>query len=204
MGQVRATPSRAAEVRCPYCHDLLQSAREALIECPGCGTMHHGACIAELGRCTVLGCAQPIGVEALPLPLAPESEERRRVREASRGRVQRFAASRQEARESGPLRVPAGEDLASRSRSALRLGIVALFLPAACASMALLVLEAAAEGSGFAVRAAVFLGPIALGLAVLAWRARRERTVLRRRLPGRRRPGSREGASCGPMSPHEG
>lgn len=39
---------------CPYCKDVMAPAEAAA--CDRCGTLHHGACLAEHGRCTVLGC----------------------------------------------------------------------------------------------------------------------------------------------------
>jgi hypothetical protein len=49
----RLTSEREAELRCPYCHDGLQSAE--VISCTDCATQHHLACYTEAG-CTVLGC----------------------------------------------------------------------------------------------------------------------------------------------------
>ena len=40
--------------RCPYCHGELGTACKA---CDRCHTLHHPECLAELGRCTVLGCS---------------------------------------------------------------------------------------------------------------------------------------------------
>lgn len=45
-----------AQVRCPYCHQDLGPSREA---CGRCCTLHHPECLAEYGRCTVLGCRGP-------------------------------------------------------------------------------------------------------------------------------------------------
>lgn len=42
--------------RCPYCREALDAWREV---CRVCGTPHHPDCLAELARCTVLGCPGP-------------------------------------------------------------------------------------------------------------------------------------------------
>jgi hypothetical protein len=75
----------AAE-RCPYCHDCLEGGEveDARVVCEGCGTTHHQACLAELGGCTVMGCAG-----GAPSPLVGVEEVRARVRE----RVGRFVAT---------------------------------------------------------------------------------------------------------------
>lgn len=44
----------STQERCPYCHEELGPCREA---CARCKTPHHPECLAELGRCTVLGCS---------------------------------------------------------------------------------------------------------------------------------------------------
>lgn len=44
----------AAGQACPYCRDPLDAAGTAA--CEACGTAHHAECLAEHGRCTVLGC----------------------------------------------------------------------------------------------------------------------------------------------------
>jgi hypothetical protein len=41
--------------RCPWCHDELDPAQDAA-GCAACGTLHHRACLAEAGGCTVFGC----------------------------------------------------------------------------------------------------------------------------------------------------
>lgn len=71
--------------RCPYCHDMLQDGAE-LVACPQCHTQHHEVCAAELGRCSVLGCAAPVEIEREP----GETEQRLAVRRRVRARVQRF------------------------------------------------------------------------------------------------------------------
>ncbi len=56
---VQARPRDASE-RCPYCHDALGGGPDGeRVPCLGCGTSHHLACVAELGRCTVHGCQRP-------------------------------------------------------------------------------------------------------------------------------------------------
>ncbi len=52
-----------ASDRCPYCHRALSEGADgaalragAPVRCVGCGTAHHRDCLAEHGRCTVLGC----------------------------------------------------------------------------------------------------------------------------------------------------
>lgn len=56
---VQARP-RDVSARCPYCHDTLDGgSADQRIQCLGCGTSHHVACVAELGRCTVYGCERP-------------------------------------------------------------------------------------------------------------------------------------------------
>jgi hypothetical protein len=47
-----------APLTCPYCH-ASAAALEALWACPRCKTVHHKACAAENGRCTILGCEAP-------------------------------------------------------------------------------------------------------------------------------------------------
>lgn len=78
--------------RCPYCHDALgeDTLHDERIECPGCRTTHHRACIAELGRCTIRGCERPISVPVVaPAELAGKHsaihrEVQRRIRERVR------------------------------------------------------------------------------------------------------------------------
>jgi hypothetical protein len=38
---------------CPYCRTPVE---DDPLECPACATVHHGECLREHGRCTVLGC----------------------------------------------------------------------------------------------------------------------------------------------------
>jgi hypothetical protein len=48
--------------RCPYCHVDIAEGEKDLTSCGRCRTVHHGACFAEHGGCTLLGCG---GTEAL-------------------------------------------------------------------------------------------------------------------------------------------
>ncbi len=45
--------------RCPYCHVDLQEGETGLTSCARCKTVHHEACFAEHGGCTLLGCNCP-------------------------------------------------------------------------------------------------------------------------------------------------
>tara|TARA_R110002072_G_scaffold191434_4_gene348297 strand:+ start:861 stop:1532 length:672 start_codon:yes stop_codon:yes gene_type:complete len=62
LDRIAGLEGQSDRIRCPYCHDLLQSggpggtAPEALSTCEGCHTAHHEACYAEAG-CTILGCS---------------------------------------------------------------------------------------------------------------------------------------------------
>ncbi|HZU98594.1 MAG TPA: hypothetical protein VFF73_17955 [Planctomycetota bacterium] len=47
--------------RCPYCHVDIAEGEKDLTSCARCRTVHHGACFAEHGGCTLLGCG---GTEA--------------------------------------------------------------------------------------------------------------------------------------------
>lgn len=48
----------SAGVVCPYCRDTLSvSGGDPIARCESCRTVHHEACFAEAGGCTVLGCA---------------------------------------------------------------------------------------------------------------------------------------------------
>jgi hypothetical protein len=93
---VRERSEPAAAPRCPYCHDLLEGEQQdaALVVCGGCGTRHHDACLAELGRCTVLGCTwTPPGGSLGRFDGARSVEElRRSVRERARRFVQEHAS----------------------------------------------------------------------------------------------------------------
>jgi hypothetical protein len=42
--------------RCPYCHVDLAEGEPGLTACGRCRTVHHEACFAEHGGCTLLGC----------------------------------------------------------------------------------------------------------------------------------------------------
>ncbi|MEZ0228313.1 MAG: hypothetical protein ACAI25_06785 [Planctomycetota bacterium] len=42
--------------RCPYCHVDLLEGETGLTSCARCKTVHHEACFAEHGGCTLLGC----------------------------------------------------------------------------------------------------------------------------------------------------
>ncbi len=98
----RETP---ADHRCPYCHDALASGEalpaDDLVECDGCRTRHHRACIEELGRCTIRGCERSLHVApptALDQPIpaaelrsAVRREVERRLRERARTFVQNNA-----------------------------------------------------------------------------------------------------------------
>lgn len=91
-------------LRCPYCHDGLSDeeggpARLARVACSGCGAAHHGACLLELARCAVNGCARPIGPQQAAelrargvVPGAdrrcPRCDHRVRARDFSRGRLE--------------------------------------------------------------------------------------------------------------------
>lgn len=165
MTRVRARSGGGDEQRCPYCHDLLQAAGEELIECPGCRTVHHGGCIAELGRCTVLGCAQPITREALPLPPAWESPARRQVRERASGRASEWVRAREQARASGRLEPPL--DHSARSRALMRRGLLGLFTSAAALTLAIVVAQLWTQADwGVAAVVTLLLG-VAVG--ALAW-----------------------------------
>lgn len=70
------------------------------LECLGCGTSHHLACVAEVGRCTVLGCERPFFPAALERARAGASRSsaylavRRRIRERVRSFVREHARPR--------------------------------------------------------------------------------------------------------------
>jgi len=63
LERIAGLEGQSDRIRCPYCHDLLQSgesggsAPEAVLICEGCQTAHHEACYAEAG-CTILGCSR--------------------------------------------------------------------------------------------------------------------------------------------------
>lgn len=64
--------ARAAHVgpaaRCAFCHEAFARDEDAWPRsCGGCGTLLHGPCWREAGRCTTLGCRGP-GVRVRPAP----------------------------------------------------------------------------------------------------------------------------------------
>lgn len=87
---------REATERCPYCRDVIDGAADLaseLITCAGCGTQHHEACLAELGRCTVRGCEREVVVVRTPeveARLAARSAVYREVQRRIRARVRGF------------------------------------------------------------------------------------------------------------------
>jgi hypothetical protein len=87
---------REATERCPYCHDVIVDATDLArerITCAGCGTTHHEACLAELGRCTVRGCEREVVVARTPeveARLAARSAVYREVQRRIRARVRGF------------------------------------------------------------------------------------------------------------------
>lgn len=87
---------REATERCPYCHDVIVDAADLTSEritCAGCGTQHHEACLAELGRCTVRGCEREVVVVRTPeveARLAARSAVYREVRQRIRARAKEF------------------------------------------------------------------------------------------------------------------
>jgi hypothetical protein len=54
--------------RCPYCHVDLAKDEPNLTACARCKTVHHEACFAEHGACTLLGCGctEKLALEANP------------------------------------------------------------------------------------------------------------------------------------------
>ena len=84
---MQITPrERGERVRCPYCHDLLAEEVLEPITCTGCGTVHHRACLEELGRCTVLGCEAGLTFAHRSEPSGPQYRQilRKRVRRRAR------------------------------------------------------------------------------------------------------------------------
>lgn len=71
---VRSVPGRSygwtggsGALRCPYCRDAISLEQSDLAACDGCRTVHHRACFAEAGGCTVMGCTGgPVAAERLP------------------------------------------------------------------------------------------------------------------------------------------
>lgn len=59
----------AGDLRCGLCHDAL--AEPDQVRCPGCATLLHGECRAQLGRCPTLGCAEG-AVASGPAPKPPD------------------------------------------------------------------------------------------------------------------------------------
>lgn len=55
--QAYAWTGGGAGARCPYCRDDVAEDGEGCAACDACGTLHHTACLAEAGGCTLLGCA---------------------------------------------------------------------------------------------------------------------------------------------------
>jgi hypothetical protein len=51
----RTKADGAGGPRCPFCREAV--AEDAVRACEVCGTVHHADCLAEVGRCTVLGCS---------------------------------------------------------------------------------------------------------------------------------------------------
>lgn len=109
--------------RCPYCHDALDDARASddQVRCEGCGTAHHLACIAELGRCTVMGCARPLLAAAVPIADTDPVRSRawREVQRRIRGRVREFVLThcRSPALDAAELRRLLGVTLAAAERA---------------------------------------------------------------------------------------
>lgn len=57
---MRRTRAVGATSRCAFCHGAFARADdEAPRSCQGCGTLLHGPCWHEAGRCTTLGCPGP-------------------------------------------------------------------------------------------------------------------------------------------------
>jgi hypothetical protein len=88
------------DARCPYCHDLLGADAER-VDCGGCGTRHHAECLAEVGRCTVLGCTWSPDGAAPAHALRPAEAVRQALAERIRRRAVGFVAARAEAEVAG-------------------------------------------------------------------------------------------------------
>lgn len=65
---------------CPLCHDPLTSLPQ-LLACPSCQTIHHQACVHELGHCGTMGCGglHDLAGEAGAAPARLQSVEASRV-----------------------------------------------------------------------------------------------------------------------------
>jgi hypothetical protein len=74
------TNGRDGDVRCPFCHTLVQD-WDRVWACPGCETLHHQDCARENEQCTLLGCGAPVNVAAEGLPPVERS-----LRTTARGR----------------------------------------------------------------------------------------------------------------------
>jgi len=94
MPELQIRPRGGAAERCPYCHDCLEGGEVTDVEvvCERCGTVHHQACFAELGGCTVMGC---------PGGGAPPEGGLEEIREQIRSRVGRFVARNAKPPEAG-------------------------------------------------------------------------------------------------------
>jgi hypothetical protein len=115
----------AAAERCPYCHDLIGAAAGGeLVTCDGCGTAHHEACLAELGRCTIHGCGLAIDAAERERLEAERATVRERVRSRigravqARSRDRAHSFTRGHCREAAVPRGMSGEDLVAAIRDA--------------------------------------------------------------------------------------
>ncbi len=88
--------ARESAARCPYCHDVLVS-DPVRVTCEGCGTEHHQACLEELGRCPVAGCATPGTAPDAAAPRPATIDDAERLRRRVRERARRFAEARAKA-----------------------------------------------------------------------------------------------------------
>jgi hypothetical protein len=101
--QVKISPRQGdTEDRCPYCHDLLAAEDDPRVECEGCGTQHHLACLTELGRCTVMGCDRPIDAGALASLPPATSRVQRVIRQRQRERARQFVRRHAHAPQTSP------------------------------------------------------------------------------------------------------
>jgi hypothetical protein len=128
----RAASSPAGSGRCPFCRRGLDespggepAAPGPAVLCERCGTAHHRDCIAEHGRCTLLGCegkrVTRLGVSLPVAGLGVEAPARRPWR-ASQGDVAQAALDRAPVhlRVEAPIDDPAAR--VERRRVALELG----------------------------------------------------------------------------------